>query len=283
MNIQTLNLLISFGVTVLLGFIIVPKLKKLNIGQVVRDDGPKSHLKKNGTPTMGGLIILIVMTLILGIYSVRYHELILAIVAILGFGIVGFIDDYKKLVKHDSKGLSPMKKILGLFIITGVFIVLYLNVFKLGTDIIVPFVNQPLALSLGVFVAFAAFILLGTANAVNLTDGLDGLAAGVVAIIMTFFTVVAIKDNNTEMIILGSVSVGTCLGFLIFNLHPAHVFMGDTGSLALGGAIAAIALMTKMPLYLAIVAFVCIIDTISVVIQVIYFKLTKGKRLFKMA
>ena len=115
MNIQTLNLLISFGVTVLLGFIIVPKLKKLNIGQVVRDDGPKSHLKKNGTPTMGGLIILIVMTLILGIYSVRYHELILAIVAILGFGIVGFIDDYKKLVKHDSKGLSPMKKILGLF------------------------------------------------------------------------------------------------------------------------------------------------------------------------
>ncbi len=284
MNIQMLNLIISFVLTLILGFIIVPRLKKLKVGQIVRDDGPKSHLKKNGTPTMGGIIILIVMTLILGYYAITtYHELILAIVAILGFGIVGFIDDYKKLIKKDTKGLSPMKKMIGLFLVTALFIILYLNVFYLGTDIIVPFVNQPIALSVGVFVIFTAFILLGSANAVNLTDGLDGLAAGVVAIIMTFFTVIAIKDNNEEMIILGSVCVGTCLGFLIFNLHPAHVFMGDTGSLALGGAIASIAIITKMPLYLAIVALVCIIDTLSVVIQVIYFKITKGKRLFKMA
>lgn len=283
MNTQTLNLIISFLATFVLGIIIVPKLKKFKIGQIVRDDGPKSHLKKNGTPTMGGIIMLIVIITILGFYAVSNHELILPIVAILGFGIIGFIDDYKKLIKKDTKGLSPLKKILGLFIVTAVFIVLYLNVFKFGTDIIIPFIDQPLTLSTGSFVVFTAFILLGTSNAVNLTDGLDGLASGVVAIIMTFFTIIAVKNSDQDMIILGSVTVGTCLAFLIFNINPAHVFMGDTGSLSLGGAVAAIAIMLKMPVYLAIVAFVCIIDTLSVILQVLYFKATKGKRLFKMA
>lgn len=283
MNTQTLNLIISFLATFVLGIIIVPKLKKFKIGQIVRDDGPKSHLKKNGTPTMGGIIMLIVIITILGFYAVSNHELILPIVAILGFGIIGFIDDYKKLIKKDTKGLSPLKKILGLFIVTAVFIVLYLNVFKFGTDIIIPFIDQPLTLSTGAFVVFTAFILLGTSNAVNLTDGLDGLASGVVAIIMTFFTIIAVKNSDQDMIILGSVTVGTCLAFLIFNINPAHVFMGDTGSLSLGGAVAAIAIMLKMPVYLAIVAFVCIIDTLSVILQVLYFKATKGKRLFKMA
>lgn len=283
MNTQTLNLIISFLATFVLGIIIVPKLKKFKIGQIVRDDGPKSHLKKNGTPTMGGIIMLIVIITILGFYAVSNHELILPIVAILGFGIIGFIDDYKKLIKKDTKGLSPLKKILGLFIVTAVFIVLYLNVFKFGTDIIIPFIDQPLTLSTGAFVVFTAFILIGTSNAVNLTDGLDGLASGVVAIIMTFFTIIAVKNSDQDMIILGSVTVGTCLAFLIFNINPAHVFMGDTGSLSLGGAVAAIAIMLKMPVYLAIVAFVCIIDTLSVILQVLYFKATKGKRLFKMA
>ena len=283
MNTQTLNLIISFLATFVLGIIIVPKLKKFKIGQIVRDDGPKSHLKKNGTPTMGGIIMLIVIITILGFYAISNHELILPIVAILGFGIIGFIDDYKKLIKKDTKGLSPLKKILGLFIVTAVFIVLYLNVFKFGTDIIIPFIDQPLTLSTGAFVVFTAFILIGTSNAVNLTDGLDGLASGVVAIIMTFFTIIAVKNSDQDMIILGSVTVGTCLAFLIFNINPAHVFMGDTGSLSLGGAVAAIAIMLKMPVYLAIVAFVCIIDTLSVILQVLYFKATKGKRLFKMA
>ncbi len=283
MNTQTLNLVISFVVTFVLGLIVVPRLKKLKVEQVVRDDGPKSHLKKNGTPTMGGIIMLIVIVAVLAFNAVSHHELILAIVAILGFGIIGFIDDYKKLIKKDTKGLSPLKKLLGLFVVSAIFIVLYINVFDLGTDIIIPVLNQPFTLSLGAFVVFTAFILLATSNAVNLTDGLDGLASGVVAIIMTFFTICAIKQNNTEMVILGSTTVGTCLGFLIFNIHPAHVFMGDTGSLALGGAVASIAIILKMPLYLAIVAFVCIIDTLSVILQVLYFKITKGKRLFKMA
>ena len=283
MNTQTLKLIISFIATVILGAIVVPKLRKLKVGQIVREDGPKSHLKKSGTPVMGGIVMIIVVTIILAVNLVNYRELIIPIVAIFGCGIIGFIDDYKKLVKKNTEGLSPKKKIFGLLIITALVIVLYLKAFNFGTEIIVPFVNQPLYLSPLVFVIFTAFVFIGTTNAVNLTDGLDGLASGVVAIIMTFFTLIAIKNQEKDMIILGASCVGTCLGFLVFNYHPAKVFMGDTGSLALGGAVAAIAIMLKMPLYLLIVAFVCVFDTISVALQVIYFKITKGKRLFKMA
>lgn len=283
MNTQTLNLIVAFVATFVVGLFVMPILKKFKVGQVVRDDGPKEHLKKQGTPTMGGIIMLIVLVVILAINSIKYPTLLLAIVSILGFGLVGFIDDYKKLVKKNTKGLSPLKKIFGLVLVTAIFIFMYLKVFKLGTDITLPFISSPITLSVGAFIIFIAFILIGTSNAVNLTDGLDGLASGVVAIIMTFFTIVAVKNSNTEMIILGASSVGICLAFLLFNFHPAKVFMGDTGSLALGGAVAAIAIMMKMEVYLAIVAFVCIIDTLSVILQVTYFKLTKGKRIFKMA
>ena len=283
MNTQTLNLIVAFVATFVVGLFVMPILKKFKVGQVVRDDGPKEHLKKQGTPTMGGIIMLIVLVVILAINSIKYPTLLLAIVSILGFGLVGFIDDYKKLVKKNTKGLSPLKKIFGLVLVTAIFIFMYLKFFKLGTDITLPFISSPITLSVGAFIIFIAFILIGTSNAVNLTDGLDGLASGVVAIIMTFFTIVAVKNSNTEMIILGASSVGTCLAFLLFNFHPAKVFMGDTGSLALGGAVAAIAIMMKMEVYLAIVAFVCIIDTLSVILQVTYFKLTKGKRIFKMA
>ena len=283
MNTQTLNLIVAFVATFVVGLFVMPILKKFKVGQVVRNDGPKEHLKKQGTPTMGVIIMLIVIVVILAINSIKYPTLILAIISILGFGLVGFIDDYKKLVKKNTKGLSPLKKIFGLVLVTAIFIFMYLKVFKLGTDITLPFISSPITLSVGAFIIFIAFILIGTSNAVNLTDGLDGLASGVVAIIMTFFTIVAVKNSNTEMIILGASSVGTCLAFLLFNFHPAKVFMGDTGSLALGGAVAAIAIMMKMEVYLAIVAFVCIIDTLSVILQVTYFKLTKGKRIFKMA
>ena len=283
MNTQTLNLIVAFVATFVVGLFVMPILKKFKVGQVVRNDGPKEHLKKQGTPTMGGIIMLIVLVVILAINSIKYPTLLLAIISILGFGLVGFIDDYKKLVKKNTKGLSPLKKIFGLVLVTAIFIFMYLKVFKLGTDITLPFISSPITLSVGAFIIFISFILIGTSNAVNLTDGLDGLASGVVAIIMTFFTIVAVKNSNTEMIILGASSVGTCLAFLLFNFHPAKVFMGDTGSLALGGAVAAIAIMMKMEVYLAIVAFVCIIDTLSVILQVTYFKLTKGKRIFKMA
>lgn len=283
MNTQTVNLIIAFVATLILGTFVVPILKKLKVGQVVREDGPKSHLKKQGTPVMGGIIMIIVIVVILGIYAIKNPVFILPIVAVLGYGMVGFVDDYKKLVLKNPEGLSPKKKMFGLFIVTAIFILLYLNVFGYGTDIIIPFFNQPVSLSLGAFIFFTAFILLATTNAVNLTDGLDGLASGVVAIIMTFFTLMAIKMQNTEMIKFGAIVTGSSIGFLIFNFHPARVFMGDTGSLALGGAVATIAIILKMPLFLAIVAFVCIIDTLSVMLQVTFFKLTKGKRIFKMA
>lgn len=283
MNTQTINLIIAFIATLMLGIIIVPLLRKLKVEQVVREDGPKSHLKKQGTPVMGGIVMIIVIVAIMAIYAFKYPILVLPIVAVLGFGLVGFIDDYKKLVLKSTEGLSPKKKMFGLFLVSAIFIILYLNVFNLGTDIIIPLFNQPVALSIGAFIFFTAFILLATTNAVNLTDGLDGLASGVVAIIMTFFTLIAVKTQNTEMTIFGACATGSCIGFLVFNFYPAKVFMGDTGSLALGGAVASIAIVLKMPLILAIVAFVCIIDTLSVILQVTYFKITKGKRIFKMA
>lgn len=283
MNIQTTLLFVSFVATIILGLIVVPILKKKKIGQVVREDGPQSHLQKNGTPIMGGIIMILVVSAILGFFVKDYPVLVLPMISLLGFGFIGFLDDFKKLILKDPEGLSPKKKMVGLFLVTAIIIGLYLFVFDLGTTIIIPFFNQPISLGIPLFIIFAAFILLGTTNAVNLTDGLDGLATGVVAIIMTFFTLIALKQNNKEMVIFAASTVGSCIGFLLFNMHPAKVFMGDTGSLALGGAVAMISLILKMPLYLAIVALVCIIDTVSVMLQVIYFKVTKGKRLFKMA
>ena len=283
MNIQTTLLFVSFVATVILGLIVVPILKKKKIGQVVREEGPKSHLQKNGTPIMGGVIMLVVINAILAFFVKDNPILVLPMVATIGFGIIGFIDDFKKLYLQDPEGISPKAKMLGLFIVTTALLVLYLIVFKLGTTTRIPLINQPITLAIPVFILFIAFILLGTTNAVNLTDGLDGLATGVVAIIMTFFTLVALKQQNFEMVVFSSTVAGSCLGFLIFNMHPAKVFMGDTGSLALGGAVAISAICLKMPLILALVALVCIVDTISVMLQVVYYKVTKGKRLFKMA
>lgn len=283
MNIQTTLLFISFVTTVILGFIVVPILKKKKIGQVVREDGPKSHLQKNGTPIMGGIVMILSVFAILAFFVKDYPILVMPMVAIIGYGLIGFLDDFKKLILKDPEGMSPKMKMLGLFLVTAVLIALYLYVFNLGTSIIIPLFNQPISLGIPLFILFTAFILLGTTNAVNLTDGLDGLATGVVAIIMTFFTLEALRQQNYEMVVFCSSTVGACIGFLLFNMHPAKVFMGDTGSLALGGAVAIAAIILKMPLYLAIVALVCIIDTVSVMLQVIYFKATKGKRLFKMA
>ncbi len=283
MKLQMLVFLVSYVLGILFSLIILPYLKKLKIGQVVRDDGPKSHLKKAGTPTMGGIVILIASLIILSIAAIKYPKLIMAIIPFLGFGIVGFIDDYKKLRYENTEGLSPIKKIIFLFIISSIFILTYLLVFNYGTDTIIPFMAKDIIMPVGIFVVFTVFILLGTSNAVNLTDGLDGLATGIITLIIGFFTAVAIKNNDTEMILFGSTVMGASLAFLIFNMYPAKMFLGDTGSLALGGAIAAMAILMKMPIYLAIVALVPVIETLSVALQVIYFKVTKGKRLFKMA
>lgn len=263
--------------------IILPYLKKVKVGQVVRDDGPKSHLKKAGTPTMGGIAILMSSLVMLAIAAFYYPIIGLAVIPFVGFGLIGMVDDIKKLKKSNTDGLSPIKKIIFLFIVSSIFILLYLTVFELGTDILIPFFKQHILLSTGLFVIFTIFILIGTSNAINLTDGLDGLATGIIIIIMGFFTVIAIKNNNQEMAVFGSTIIGTCSAFLLFNIQPAKMFLGDTGSLALGGAIASMAIILKMPVYLGIVALIPVFETISVALQVIYFKSTKGKRLFKMA
>lgn len=284
MKIQMLVGALSFIITVILSLCIIPYLKKLKIGQVVRQDGPKSHLGKSGTPTMGGIMMLISILLLLIIFAFQYKVLILPIILIAGFGIVGFIDDRKKLVEHSSDGISAKMKMLLLFVFSVIFIIAYLLIFRLGTDIIVPFTGGDIiVLPIGIFVLFTMLVLLGTSNAINLTDGLDGLCSGIVTVVMLFFTVVATKRHDTAMAILGATVTGANLGFLIFNVKPAKVFMGDTGSLALGAAVASIAIIMRMPLYLLIVALIPVLETLSVAMQVIYFKLTHGKRLFKMA
>lgn len=274
---------ISFGISVVLCPVIIPFLRKLKFGQYVRDDGPESHLKKAGTPTMGGLVILVSILLTSLIYIKKYPDIIPVLFMTLGFGIIGFLDDYIKVVMKRSLGLKPMQKMLGQFIVTAIFVYYYFNVAKMEAWVMIPFVkDQVFVMPDWLFVVFVFIVVLGTVNGVNFTDGLDGLASGVTAIVATFFTVAALAVNTSMAPITGTV-VGGLLGFLLFNTYPARVFMGDTGSLALGGFVASIALMLHMPLYIVIVGLVYLVEVLSVILQVGYFKLTHGKRIFKMA
>lgn len=290
MQYQIKILLLSFVITIITSLAIIPILKKLKVGQIERDDGPKSHLKKQGTPTMGGVIIALTIFIVcMGLYvkysvseaNVAKNILPLLFVTI-GFGLVGFVDDFKKLVLKNTKGLKPIYKMLGLLIIAVAYTLFLTNVLKIGTATYIPFLKIYINMPIWLYIPFAIFVLLGTTNAVNLTDGIDGLATTVTTIILAFFTTVGIILGVKEIVLVGATLVGACLGFLLFNLHPAKVFMGDTGSLLLGGAIAGIALYLKMPIILVIVALVPVIETISVMLQVTYYKKT-GKRIFKMA
>lgn len=291
MKVETSVLIISFIVAIILGFIIIPILKKLKVGQIERDDGPKSHLKKQGTPTMGGIIMIVTMIIVItGIYiyliatgqnGVANKMLPLLLVSI-GMGLIGFIDDFKKLVLKNTKGLKPSYKMLGLLIISTAYVVYLVYGIKIGTDTYIPIMKEYISMPVYLYIPFAIIVILATTNAINLTDGIDGLSSSVSAIIITCLTIIGILFGIDEIGIFGSVVVGTVLGFLMFNLHPAKVFMGDTGSLLLGGVISAIALYMKMPLLLIIIALVPVLETLSVIIQVAYFKKT-GNRVFKMA
>ena len=291
MYFQTRILFVSFIATVILAIFIIPILRKFKIGQIEREEGPQSHLGKRGTPTMGGIIIaagIIVGTIGGYIYYLSTDptvgkKLFPLLLISIGFGLIGFIDDYKKLVLKNTKGLKPSSKMLGLLIISVLFTLYLLKGANLGTVTIIPFIKKQLVLPVLAYIPFAIFVMLGTTNAVNLTDGIDGLSTSVAAIITTCLTVIAIVLDVKEIVVFGSIIVGACLGFLIFNLNTAKVFMGDTGSLLLGGVISAIALYLQMPLVLLIIAAIPVIETISVVLQVVYFKRTGGKRLFKMA
>lgn len=275
-----LPILISFGISVCLSPILIPFLKKLKFGQFVRDDGPESHLKKSGTPTMGGLIILASIVITSLFYMKDYPQIIPILFATLGYGIIGFLDDYIKVVMKRSLGLKPWQKIIGQLIVTGVFAYYMYAHTDLGSEMLIPFTGKMVDIG-WIYYPFMFFVMLGTANGANFTDGLDGLASSVTVLIATFFTVVAI-GLNSGVAPITCAAMGSLLGFLVFNVYPARVFMGDTGSLALGGFVASTAYMLQMPLMILVVAFIYFVEVLSVIIQVTYYKKTK-KRIFKMA
>lgn len=291
MDFEIKILLITFAISVICGIITIPILKKLKIGQIERDDGPASHLKKQGTPTMGG-IIMIVAIIIATVgacifFSVTNNQelikrLIPLLIITIAFGMIGFIDDFKKLVLKNTDGLKPKYKMLGLLIIAVIYVLFLVYGFNLGTDTYIPIFKIYINIPVFLYIPLAVLVILSTTNAINLTDGVDGLASSVSCLIITCLTVIGISNQMYEVSIFGSIVIGATLGFLIFNLHPAKVFMGDTGSLMLGGVISSIALYLKMPLLLVVIAIIPVLEALSDIIQVIYYKKT-GKRVFKMA
>ena len=291
LRLETSILLVSFLIAIVLGIIIIPILRKLKVGQIERDDGPKSHLKKQGTPTMGGIIIIITMILVMtGTYlyftwnnqNELANKLLPMLILTIGFGMIGFIDDFKKLVLKNTEGLKPKYKMLGLLIISVIYVLYLIEGLQLGTETYIPILKTYIELPIYIYIPFAIFVLLATTNAVNLTDGIDGLSSSVSSIIITCLTVIGILWQVPEVSVFGSMAIGAVLGFLMFNLHPAKVFMGDTGSLLLGGVISALALYLKIPLLLIVIALIPVLETVSVMLQVAYYKNT-GNRIFNMA
>lgn len=288
MNIQIVYLIFAFVFTAFLGKLIIPVLKKLKVGQSEREDGPRSHLRKQGTPTMGGIMMMLTIIVFTAICCLLNREVefvkpvLMVAIASLGFGFVGFVDDFKKVVLHNTEGLNPKLKMLGLLLVASIYTMFLVEYSNVSTDLILPFIDFKLSLPTWIFIPFTILVMLSTTNAVNLTDGVDGLAASVVAIILTAISIIAMKLGYTEISILGSIVVGSCLGFLVYNFHKAKVMMGDTGSLLLGGVISSMAIYLQIPLFLLIIAIIPIVETLSDILQVMYFRRT-GKRLFRMA
>ena len=279
---MVIPVLIAFGLSVLMGPFVIPFLRRLKMGQTERVEGVQSHLKKTGTPTMGGVMILAAITITSLIYVREYPKIIPILFVTLGFGMVGFLDDYLKVVLKRSDGLFPMQKMALQIVITGIFAFYIVKVAKIPLTMLVPFSGGKYW-DIGWFaIPVLFFAVIGTVNGVNFTDGLDGLASSVTVLVATFFTVVAIGTKSGIEPITCAV-VGALLGFLLFNVYPASVFMGDTGSLALGGFVASTAYMLQMPLFIILVGAIYLMEVLSVMIQVSYFKATGGKRIFKMA
>ena len=279
----TYTAIIGFLIVVILGPIFIPMLTKFKFGQTVRDDGPQTHLQKNGTPTMGG-VIMIIAILITGLTRAKIDkDLLVGLICITGFGLVGFLDDFIKIKMKRSLGLKAYQKIILQFAL-ALFVSYYqYSASPSATQMMVPFTD--IAINLGpLYVPIMIFVIVGTVNAVNLTDGLDGLASGITLIVSTFFMLLASYSGvaNTEVAVLAAATIGACLGFLGFNAYPARIFMGDTGSMALGGAVVAFAILTNSVLLIPLVGGIYFAEAISVILQVASFKLT-GKRIFKMA
>lgn len=273
-------IVISFIVSSILGPIIIPLLHKLKFGQNIRQEGPKSHLKKAGTPTIGGLIFIFatIITMFVMVGNPT-DEAMIALYSFVGFGFVGFLDDLLKIIKKKNEGLTSGQKMILLLIVSG-FLTWYAYKY-IGTSINIPFLNGQINLGL-FYIPAAMFYFAGVTNAVNLTDGLDGLATSVTVLVTTFLGIISYNLGHISLAIFCVALAGALLAFLRFNAFPARVFMGDTGSLALGGAVAMVALILKMPLILVLIGIIYVIETLSVILQVASFKLT-GKRIFKMA
>ena len=279
-KILILTFVIGVIIALILGPITIPLLRRLKFGQNIREEGPKSHLKKAGTPTMGGVMFILSTTIVMFIMSDSFTEKgMVALYSLIAFGFIGFLDDLLKILKKQSEGLTAWKKMLLLLIISGAFG--YYSYVNLPHDIVIPFTSFKLPLGM-LYVPFVIFVYAAMTNAVNLTDGLDGLASTVSVLVLTFFGVLTFLIKDYSLTIFSVALIAGLIGFLKFNAYPAKVFMGDTGSLAIGGAITTIAIISGYPLLIVIVGGIYVLEALSVIIQVTSFKLT-GKRVFKMA
>ena len=283
-----ISIVAAFVITALAGRWLIPVLRRMKAGQSIKEIGPTWHMTKQGTPTMGGLMFIFgtaVMVAVLGWPDFTAGDLGGAFVFLfaLVFGIIGYIDDYFKVKKHENTGLTAAQKFLLQLAAAVLFTVLLRNFGYLTPDLYIPFVNVTFPIPWPLYMVFAAFVMVGCVNAVNNTDGIDGLAAGVTVPVMAFFTAVAVLWQHEELGIFSGALLGGLLAFLIYNFHPAKVFMGDTGSLFLGGAVCGLAFGLDIPLVLILVGIIYIAETLSDIIQVGYFKLTHGKRIFRMA
>ncbi len=283
-----LALAAGFLLTLVIGRVLIPGPRKLKAGQEIREDGPKWHAGKTGTPTMGGIMFIIgtgVTVIVLGwgrMLAGDFAHLYVYLFALV-FGLIGFVDDYRKVRQHQNEGLTAKQKFVLQLAAAVVFLSLMRYEGLLTNNLYIPFVNVTLTINWVVYLIFAAFVIVGCVNAVNLTDGIDGLAASVTFVVMVFFTVAAAAVYGAGLALLPAALAGGLVAFFVYNHHPAKVFMGDTGSLFLGGAVAALAFAMDMPLVLIPVGVIYIAETVSDIIQVGYFKATHGKRFFKMA
>lgn len=274
---------IAFAVVIVIGPSTINYLHKLKFGQNVRSDGPKRHLQKTGTPTMGGIMMVLATAIAVLLLKRDHTHLLFALFITAAYGAIGFLDDLLKTLTRSSLGLKARQKLFGQFFI-AILVALYaLSRPDIGTTVLIPFTEAVLELPTAVYVALVVGVMLGTTNAVNLTDGLDGLASGSVAISAAAYAVVSFVLGSPELTVFAAAVSGACLGFAWFNAHPAAVFMGDTGSLSLGAALGVLAVLTRSPLHLAIIGGLFVIEALSDIIQVVYFRLTNGKRIFKMA
>ena len=280
-NLIMLTMAVAFIIAVIVGPLMIPILRRLKFGQQIREEGPKSHQKKKGTPTMGGTIILLAMTIAFFRFADELGtSFYILLLGTLGFGLIGFLDDYIKIVFKRSLGLTAKQKLLGQFVVSAAICVL---LYKMNhpTDITIPIIDFSFDLQWFYYV-FVILLMMGMTNAVNFTDGLDGLLAGTSAIAFGAFAVISLTLTALEPAIFSAAMLGAVLGFLVFNTHPAKVFMGDTGSLGIGGGLVTVAILTKSEILLFLIGAIFIIEILSVILQVISFK-TTGKRIFKMS